>query len=129
MHPVVPATIKWIRRVCAGCLATLARLFGYAKRVDSPKRLCSRAAEEDEEHAVAGCPATGTSEWLMLLRYCKKLATKGCFFMQSFLGSKNGGVSYDFVVCFKILISSIFIFTLFECVFHILDAIASRIQF
>ena len=62
MDSVAPATIKWIGRVRAGCLATRARLFGHANMVDSLKCLCCGAESEDEVHAVACCPATGTAD-------------------------------------------------------------------
>ena len=60
VHPVATAVIKWMARVRAGCLASRARLVGHGMVEGSTQYLCCGAAVEDDEHMLAGCPATGT---------------------------------------------------------------------
>ena len=67
VHPVAPAVIKWTARVRAGCLATRLRLW-ERKQVDSAACLCCTATEEDDEHVLVGCPATGAADWLAMLQ-------------------------------------------------------------
>ena len=67
VHLAPVATVKWIARVRAGCLATRDRLFRH-QLVASPACLCCGAPLEDDVHALAGCSATGTADWLMVLQ-------------------------------------------------------------
>ena len=64
MHTARPAVLKWVARVRAGALATGARCAGTGLH-DNPRCLCCGADQEDDEHAVAGCPATGSADWRM----------------------------------------------------------------
>jgi hypothetical protein len=66
VHWAAPATIKWVARVRAGCLATRLRLW-ERKLVSSASCPGCGAVEEDDEHVVLGCPATGTADWLQLV--------------------------------------------------------------
>jgi len=63
VHLVAPAVVKWLGRVRCGCLATRACLHRHRMGVSSPACLCCGAAIEDEEHVLAGCPATGSADW------------------------------------------------------------------
>jgi ribonuclease HI len=67
VHPVYPAMIKWMARVRAGCLPTRARLVGHGMVTGSRQCLCCGADEEDDEHILAGCPATGTADWRLVV--------------------------------------------------------------
>ena len=67
VHPAPPAVIKWLARVRAGCLASRARLVGHGLEAGSPQCICCGAAEEDNEHLLSGCPATGSQDWPNLL--------------------------------------------------------------
>jgi ribonuclease HI len=73
VHPVAPATIKWVARVRAGCLATRLRLY-ERHLIASPACQCCDATEEDDEHVVAGCSATGTADWLALVHETWRIA-------------------------------------------------------
>ena len=64
IHPVPAPVVKWVARVRAGCLASRFRLFTHHMG-PSPACPCCGADEEDEEHMVAGCPATGSSDWAL----------------------------------------------------------------
>ena len=66
-HPVPPAVIKWLARIRTGSLATRARRHKRGLS-DSPACPCCSAPVEDDAHVVAGCPATGTSDWLLCIR-------------------------------------------------------------
>lgn len=66
VHPVLPAVVKWMARLRAGCLAARERLF-RRKMVASAACPCCASPTEDEEHILFGCPATGTADWLVLL--------------------------------------------------------------
>ena len=66
VHPVLPAVVKWMARVRAGCLAARERLF-RRKMVGSAACPCCAFPTEDEEHILFGCSATGTADWLVLL--------------------------------------------------------------
>ena len=64
IHPAPPATIKWIGRLRAGCLATGSRRHTHLpSQVSSPACLCCNAPIEDDVHAVSDCPATGSADW------------------------------------------------------------------
>jgi hypothetical protein len=67
VHPAQPAVIKWCSRVRAGCLATRLRLQSRGL-ADSEQCLCCGMAVEDDAHVLYGCSATGTVDWLNLLR-------------------------------------------------------------
>ena len=80
VYPVSLVTIKWIGRLRAGCLATGLRRhqqFG-PPRVPTPACLCCGAAEEDDLHAVGGCPATGSADWEANLTETWRAAAVGC---------------------------------------------------
>ena len=61
VHLVLPPVIKWVARARAGALATNARrmVTGLGQ---SPNCPCCPAATEDDAHAVAGCPCTGSAD-------------------------------------------------------------------
>ena len=63
VHPVPVPVVKWLARVRSGCLNSRLRLFSHHLET-SPACPCCGAEEEDEEHVVAGCPATGSADWL-----------------------------------------------------------------
>jgi hypothetical protein len=67
VHPAQPAVIKWCSRVRAGCLATRLRLQSRGL-ADSEQCLCCGMTVEDDAHVLYGCSATGTVDWLNLLR-------------------------------------------------------------
>ena len=67
VHPVPPPVVKWLARVRAGCLASRLRLFSH-RLGSSPACPCCGWEEEDEEHVVSGCPATGSADWLEMLQ-------------------------------------------------------------
>ena len=76
VHPVPPAVIKWLARVRAGCLASRARLVGHGLCSGSPQCLCCGAEVEDDEHVLAGCPATGTQDWPALMAEAWAMAAR-----------------------------------------------------
>ena len=76
VHSVPPAVIKWVARVRAGCLASRARLVGHGLEAGPRNCLCCGAAVEDDEHILAGCPATGTQDWLLLVAEVWSAAAK-----------------------------------------------------
>jgi len=78
VHTVTPAVIKWMARVRAGCLTSRARLVGHGLASGSAQCLCCGEAEEDEFHILAGCKATGTSDWHFLLSEAWRAAAQGC---------------------------------------------------
>ena len=51
----------------AGASGWLASLVGHEMVTGSPACLCCGAAEEDEAHILAWCPATGTQYWQLLV--------------------------------------------------------------
>ena len=64
IHPTAPATIKWIARLRAGCIATgLRRHTHLPSQVPSPACICCGSAIEDDAHALAGCTTTGAADW------------------------------------------------------------------
>ena len=62
MHPAPAAVIKWVARVRTGYLASRARLANHGL-LSSAACPCCGAAEENDIHMMAGCPATGSSDW------------------------------------------------------------------
>ena len=64
VHPAPPAVIKWMARVRTGCLATRMRLVGHEMASGPTVCICCGVADEDEEHLLTGCVATGAAEWL-----------------------------------------------------------------
>ena len=74
-HAVPPATVKWMARMRAGCLASRRRLFTRSLVV-SPACPCCGATEEDELHMVAGCSATGSLHWAALLSEAWAVASR-----------------------------------------------------
>ena len=66
-HRVAPRVIKWISRMRCGCLATRDRL-QRKELITSAGCLCCGAALEDDLHVLTGCPATGSADYLALLR-------------------------------------------------------------
>jgi hypothetical protein len=63
VHRAAVSVVKWLARARAGCLASRLRIFSH-RMGPSPACPCCAAAEEDEEHMVSGCPATGSVDWL-----------------------------------------------------------------
>ena len=59
VYTAPPTVLKWTARARTGALATRARLF---KNALSPSAQCPACAqgEEDDVHALTGCPATGS---------------------------------------------------------------------
>ena len=72
--------IKWIGRLRAGCLATGQRRHKHLgpSRVPSPGCLCCGAELEDDAHAVAGCPSTGSEDWMANLEEAWHGAASAC---------------------------------------------------
>ena len=64
VHPVHPRVIKWLARVRTGCLATRSKLVGHGMVSGSLECPCCGEGQDDDEHALVGCTATGTAEWL-----------------------------------------------------------------
>jgi len=60
VHVVNPPVLKWVARVRSGGLATHARLT-RTHLLSSPQCWCCAASEEDDAHAIAGCPGTGAA--------------------------------------------------------------------
>ena len=60
------ATLKWVARARAGALATRARLASSGV-LTSPQCLCCPEENEDDFHVVAGCPATGAADCVILI--------------------------------------------------------------
>ena len=78
-HRAPPATIKWIARLRSGCLATgLRRHTHLPTQVPSSACLCCGAELEDDRHAVAGCPATGASDWHLNIAEAWGTAAHSC---------------------------------------------------
>ena len=67
VHPAPPPVIKWLARLRAGCLTTQDRLHRQ-QLVQSTTCPCCAAPLEDDEHALLGCAATGTVDYLALFR-------------------------------------------------------------
>ena len=63
VHPAPPAVIKWLARVRTGCLATRMRLVRHGMVHGSATCRCCGEADEDEEHLLTGCSATGAADW------------------------------------------------------------------
>ena len=80
VYPVPLLTLKWIGRLRAGCLATGHRRHRHLgpPRVPSPCCLCCGAAQEDDRHAVVGCSATGSADWLANFTEAWQEASKAC---------------------------------------------------
>ena len=80
VYPTLLVTIKWIGRLRAGCLATGRRRHQHfgPPRVPSPSCLCCGAEEEDDLHAAAGCPSTGSGDWLANLTEAWHSAAQAC---------------------------------------------------
>ena len=80
VYSVPLLTIKWIGRLRAGCLATGLRRHTQLgpPRVPTSSCLCYVAAEEDDLHAVAGCNATGSADWLENLTEAWQEAALAC---------------------------------------------------
>ncbi len=67
VHVVPAATIKWIARIRSGCLNTRLRVHSHGRPEVSPTCPGCAAPEEDDEHALAGCPSTRTADWMATL--------------------------------------------------------------
>ena len=63
IHPVAPAVIKWMARLRTGALATRLRLWSRGMIRGSAVCGCCNGADEDEEHLMVGCTATGAADW------------------------------------------------------------------
>ena len=63
VHPAPPAVIKWMARIRTGCLATRMRLVRHGMLHGSTTCRCCGAADEDDDHLLTGCPATGAADW------------------------------------------------------------------
>ena len=61
VHAAPRRVLKWTARVRTGALATNARLTGTALKSSSQCGCCP-APVEDDAHAIAGCPGTGSAE-------------------------------------------------------------------
>ena len=55
--------VKWLARVRYGCLNSRIRLCSHHLQTSPACPSCG-AEEDDEEHVVAGCSATGSAGWL-----------------------------------------------------------------
>ena len=80
VYPAHLLAVKWIGRLRAGCLATGLRRHTQLgpPRVPTPSCLCCGAAVEDDLHAVAGCSATGSADWLANLAEAWQGAALAC---------------------------------------------------
>ena len=61
-----PPVLKWVARARSGALSTRARLV-TARLASSPQCLCCSADLEDDQHAILGCPVTGSSDLSLLV--------------------------------------------------------------
>ena len=64
VHTVAPAVTKWLARVRTGCLSTQMRLVCHGLAMGPVVCLCCGASNEDDEHLLTGCVATGAADWL-----------------------------------------------------------------
>ena len=80
VYPVPQATIKWIGRLRAGCLATGLRRHQQLgpPRVPAPSCQCCGAPLEDDLHAVTGCSATGSADWEANFTEAWQAAAQAC---------------------------------------------------
>jgi ribonuclease HI len=62
VHRLPDSVLKWVARARTGALATRARMH-ETKLVASAQCLCCGAAQEDEDHMLLECVATGAAEW------------------------------------------------------------------
>ena len=65
-YPAAPSVLKWVARARSGALNTRRRLT-TARLAVSPHCLCCPAADEDDAHAVFGCPGTGSVDLAVLV--------------------------------------------------------------
>jgi hypothetical protein len=75
VHAVAPAVIKWVARLRTGSLNTRLRVYTRLRQ-GSPACGCCDATEEDDEHAISGCPGTGTSDWPAIIMECWAAAAR-----------------------------------------------------
>ena len=68
VHPIQPRVIKWIARVRTGCLATRMRLVSHRLSMGSTSCPCCGAVNDDDEHVLTGCSATGSLDWVDSVR-------------------------------------------------------------
>jgi hypothetical protein len=66
IYLAAPPVLKWVARARSGALNTQRRLT-KARLAASPRCLCCSAEEEDDAHAVLGCPGTGSADLAMLV--------------------------------------------------------------
>ena len=62
VHPAPPAVIKWMARLRTGALPIRLRLVRHGMAQGSTFGGCCGAAEEDDEHLLTGCDATGSAD-------------------------------------------------------------------
>lgn len=63
IHPAAPAAIKWMARLRTGALATQMRVVRHGMTQGSTMCGCCRLIDEDDEHLLTGCTATGAADW------------------------------------------------------------------
>ena len=63
VHPASTAVLKWMARVRTGCLATRMRLVGHGMEHGPAVCRCCGLGDEDDEHLLTGCAATGAADW------------------------------------------------------------------
>jgi hypothetical protein len=66
VYLAAPPVLKWVARARSGALNTRRRLT-KARLADSPGCLCCPVEEEDDAHAVLGCPGTGSTDIAQLV--------------------------------------------------------------
>ena len=63
IHPVARPVVKWLARARAGCLACQERLVNHHMTRASAMCRCCGSAVETEEHMMAGCSCTGSTDF------------------------------------------------------------------
>jgi hypothetical protein len=66
IYPTPSAVLKWVARARSGALVTQARRV-TTRLAESPLCPCCHGADEDDGHAVSGCPATGSADLVSLI--------------------------------------------------------------
>ena len=68
VHTARPAVMKWLARARAGALNTGARCMGRVAA--TAQCMCCSEPNEDDAHALTGCPETGAADWVPQYARC-----------------------------------------------------------
>ena len=77
VHPAPPAVIKWMARVRTGCLSTRLRLVRHGMLHGQATCGCCGEADEDDEHLLTGCTATGAADWMVSMLEIWRAVARG----------------------------------------------------